>query len=297
MRRVCALGFFDGVHLGHAAIIKKTIEISVSQNAVPTIVTFDERPKNLLGQNPVPLISDSETKKTLIYTFFPGVEVVELHFSDELMNMPPEEFIQKVLLDNLDAVGVVVGEDFRFGKKALGTPEVLAKSISTKTVDTVSIAEEIVSSSAIRKLIAQGEMSKAARFLGHPHLICGTVEHGDSRGKKLGFATINLGIVNTVVKPKSGVYASRVSFNGILYDAVSSLGTRPTFYDEGQFVFETHILGHCRDLYDQRANVWLYEFLRSELKFDSATELVSAMRKDIENAREVLLNYRNGLNI
>lgn len=224
MKRVCALGFFDGVHLGHAEIIRKAIGIAKERGISPAVVTFDNKPKNMAGATR--LLNDAETKKDMIRTLFGDIEIIELKFTDKLKNTSAADFTARCLIEKLGAVCAVVGENFRFGKGAEGTPETLEKALDTAVVKTVAVAGETVSSTAIRALISEGNIEKANLFLGHPHVVSGRVSHGDARGRKLGIATLNLRMPEGIVRPKAGVYVTRTLIEGVRYGSITNFGAR-----------------------------------------------------------------------
>lgn len=287
MKRVCALGFFDGVHLGHAAIIKTAVEIAKAFSLSPAVVTFDKKPKSM-NVEAAGLLNDTGTKKEIIRRLFPGIEIIEIEFTDKLKNTCAHDFTENYLKQKLNAAGAVVGEDFRFGKKAGGTPELLSSLLNTEIVKTVRVEQEIVSSTAIRTLLADGNINKANSFLGHPHIVAGEVSHGDARGRRLGCATVNLIMGEGIVKPKPGVYATKTYVDGRLYDSVTNFGVRPTFCENGEYVSETHIF-HCEDnLYGKKIKLLLFEFLRPEIKFSTPDELKKVIETDIENAKKAL---------
>ena len=259
MKRVCALGFFDGVHLGHAAIIKTAAEIAKAQGLSPAVVTFDKRPKSM-DANAAGLLNDAGTKKEIISRLFPGVEIIEIEFTDGLKNTSAQEFIEICLKREMNAAAAVVGENFRFGKDAAGTPETLSGSLNTAIVKTVKVGAEAVSSTAIRALVLNGKIEKANLFLGHPHIVSGRISHGDARGRRLGTATVNLEIGDGIVKPKPGVYATRTYVDGALYDSVTNFGVRPTFCENGRYLSETHIFDCADNLYGREIRLLLFAF-------------------------------------
>lgn len=286
MKRVCALGFFDGVHLGHAEIIRKAIGIAKERGISPAVVTFDNKPKNMAGATR--LLNDAETKKDMIRTLFGDIEIIELKFTDKLKNTSAADFTARCLIEKLGAVCAVVGENFRFGKGAEGTPETLEKALDTAVVKTVAVAGETVSSTAIRALISEGNIEKANLFLGHPHVVSGRVSHGDARGRKLGIATLNLRMPEGIVRPKAGVYVTRTLIEGVRYGSITNFGARPTFYQDGQYLSETHVFNCREDLYGKEVKLLLYAFLRPEKRFASPDELREAVCSDIETAKSYL---------
>jgi riboflavin kinase / FMN adenylyltransferase len=273
-RRV-AIGTFDGVHLGHREVIR----------GADTVLTFDPHPMSVIRPEATPkLISTFPVKRDLIAEL--GVEeLVVIPFDKSFSEQSAEDFVQHVLLDRLGAAEVSVGENFRFGKGARGTPEFLSEhdEFETRVVPLVEAAGETVSSSHIRGLVAAGEVDQAAEFLGRPFLFEGEVVHGDKRGRELGMPTANLVPDDAYVTPGHGVYAG--SANG--YPAAVNVGVRPTFETGRGLLVEAHLLDFDGDLYGQTLRIAFLNRLRGEKRFDSVDELVAQMKRDVEDARRI----------
>jgi riboflavin kinase/FMN adenylyltransferase len=273
-RRV-AIGTFDGVHLGHREVIR----------GADTVLTFDPHPLSVIHPEATPkLISTFPVRRDLIAGL--GVEeLVVIPFDKSFSEQSAEDFVQHVLLDRLGAVAVSVGENFRFGKGARGTPEFLSghDEFETRVVPLVEAAGETVSSSHIRGLVAAGEVDQAAEFLGGPFLFEGEVVPGDKRGRELGMATANLVPDDAYVTPGHGVYAGWA--NG--HPAAVNVGVRPTFETGRGLLVEAHLLDFDGDLYGETLRIAFLERLRGEKRFDSVDELVAQMRRDVEEARRI----------
>jgi riboflavin kinase/FMN adenylyltransferase len=273
-RRV-AIGTFDGVHLGHREVIR----------GADTVLTFDPHPLSVIHPEATPkLISTFPVRRDLIAGL--GVEeLVVIPFDKSFSEQSAEDFVQHVLLDRLGAVAVSVGENFRFGKGARGTPEFLSghDEFETRVVPLVEAAGETVSSSHIRGLVAAGEVDQAAEFLGGPFLFEGEVVPGDKRGRELGMPTANLVPDDAYVTPGHGVYAGWA--NG--HPAAVNVGVRPTFETGRGLIVEAHLLDFDGDLYGQTLRIAFLERLRGEKRFDSVDELVAQMRRDVEEARRI----------
>jgi riboflavin kinase/FMN adenylyltransferase len=273
-RRV-AIGTFDGVHLGHREVIR----------GADTVLTFDPHPLSVIHPEATPkLISTFPVRRDLIAGL--GVEeLVVIPFDKSFSEQSAEDFVQHVLLDRLGAVAVSVGENFRFGKGARGTPEFLTghDEFETRVVPLVEAAGETVSSSHIRGLVAAGEVDQAAEFLGGPFLFEGEVVPGDKRGRELGMPTANLVPDDAYVTPGHGVYAGWA--NG--HPAAVNVGVRPTFETGRGLIVEAHLLDFDGDLYGQTLRIAFLERLRGEKRFDSVDELVAQMRRDVEEARRI----------
>jgi riboflavin kinase / FMN adenylyltransferase len=273
-RRV-AIGTFDGVHLGHREVIR----------GADTVLTFDPHPLSVIRPEATPkLISTFPVRRDLIAGL--GVEeLVVIPFDKSFSEQSAEDFVQHVLLDRLGAAEVSVGENFRFGKGARGTPEFLSEhdEFETRVVPLVEAAGETVSSSHIRGLVAAGEVDQATEFLGRPFLFEGEVVQGDKRGRELGMPTANLVPDDVYVTPGHGVYAG--SANG--HPAAVNVGVRPTFETGRGLLVEAHLLDFDGDLYGQTLRIAFLDRLRGEKRFDSVDELVAQMKRDVEDARRI----------
>ena len=282
--RHVAIGVFDGVHKGHQAVI----------DGADTVLTFDPHPLSVINPDAAPkLIMPFEVKRDVIDGL--GVEeLVVIPFDEEFMKIPAEEFISRILVEQLGAKQVSVGENFRFGAKAKGTPEMLAEreEFETRIVPLVEVDGETVSSSRIRALIGAGEVDAAMRCLGAPFMVEGKVAEGDRRGRELGFPTANLAFDYHAQLPKLGIYLGAVSVPergvGPGHPALVSVGVRPTFHDDGRVLVEVYLLDWDGDLYGAKLSVELISRLRDERRFASVTELVEQMRADETEARRRL---------
>ena len=273
--RKVAIGTFDGVHLGHREVIR----------GADTVLTFDPHPLSVIHPEATPkLISTFRVKRDLVAGL--GVEeLVVIPFDKGFSSQTAEEFVEDVLIDRLGAEQVAVGENFRFGKGAKGTPEFLAehKEFETRVVPLVEAAGETISSSHIRGLVAAGEVGPAAEFLGGPFLFEGEVAHGDKRGRELGMPTANLVPDDAYVVPGHGVYAAWA--HG--YPAAVNVGVRPTFQTGRGLLVEAHLIGFDGDIYGETLRIAFLERLRGEKRFESVDELVAQMNRDVEQAREI----------
>jgi riboflavin kinase / FMN adenylyltransferase len=273
-RRV-AIGTFDGVHLGHREVIRGN----------DTVLTFDPHPMSVIRPEAAPkLVNPFTIKRDLIAGL--GVdELVVIPFDRHFASLEAEEFAEQVLVQKLGAQSVSVGENFRFGKGARGTPEFLSErdEFETRVVPLVEVAGETVSSSHIRGLVAAGEVDKAASFLGGPFLFEGQVVEGDRRGRELGFPTANLVPDDRLISPGHGVYAAWA--HG--HPAAVNVGIRPTFETGRGLLVEAYLLDFDGDLYGQTLRIAFLERMRGERRFDSVDELVEQMKKDVVQAREI----------
>ena len=286
---IFALGFFDGVHLGHQALLKECCRLAESQDAVPAAITFDAHPQSLFLPDPPVLLSTEADRRRLLHQY--GIRVVHtLPVTRETMSIPWVQFVERLL--ELGASGFVCGDDFRFGHRGEGDSAKLRKFCEERGLPCVVVSEQTlngkrISSTLIRSRIDSGDMESATRYLGHPHVLTGTVVHGQQIGRKLGFPTANLLIPPSVAVPKFGVYACRAVVDGKSYPAVTNVGTRPTVAGTGVTV-EPWILDFEGDLYDRQIRVEFYYFLRPEMKFPDLEALKAEILRNADQTRAYL---------
>lgn len=285
---IYALGFFDGVHLGHRALLEAAEKLAVHYET--GVVTFSNHPDTLvLGSTPA-LINTPEDRQRLLRRY--GVEqLVVLPFDRRMRDTPWEEFLQRLLRD-YGAAGFVCGDDFRFGAGGRGTAALLKDFCRERGLPWAVVPEQTlsgirVSSTYIRQLLEAGDMARAAEFLGHPHILTGRVIHGRQIGRTLGIPTANLALPEGVVIPRFGVYACRALVGEKSYRAVTNVGTRPTVNGRGISV-EPWLLDYEGDLYDREMTLEFYAFLRPERKFDSLEALKAEILRNAEKTREML---------
>jgi riboflavin kinase/FMN adenylyltransferase len=273
--RTLAVGEFDGVHLGHRAVI----------DGSDTVLTFEPHPLSVTHPERAPRLLTSLAVKADLVAGLGVSELVVIPFDDRFALQTPQDFIDDVLVDAMQAQRVSVGENFRFGHSAGGRAELLAADprFCTRIVTLVQADGQIVSSSHIRAIVAAGEVQPAARFLGAPFQLRGTVVHGDQRGRVLGFPTANIVPDEHLVCPAFGVYAALADGR----PAAVSIGVRPTFGDGRSVLVEAFVIDADLDLYGQTLRLDFLARLRGELRFDSVPELVSQMQLDVEHARAI----------
>jgi riboflavin kinase / FMN adenylyltransferase len=273
--RHVAIGTFDGVHLGHREVIR----------GADTVLTFEPHPMSVIRPEATPrLITTFAVKRDLIAGL--GVdELVVIPFDRGFSSQTAEEFVEHVLIEKLGAKQVSVGENFRFGKGAKGTPDFLGShsEFETRVVPLVEAAGETISSSHIRGLVAAGEVAQAAEFLGGPFMFEGEVVEGDRRGRELGMPTANLVPDERYVVPGHGVYAAWA--HG--YPAAVNVGVRPTFETGRGLLVEAHLIGFDGDIYGETLRIAFLERLRGEKRFDSVDDLVAQMNRDAEEAQRI----------
>lgn len=300
IRRVVAIGFFDGVHIGHAALLEKTKERAAESGAIPSVVSFDIHPDTLVFGGEVKLINSAKGREELIHRLFGIDDVVFLHFNRYLMTMQWEDFVRS-LAQELNISHIVVGHDFCFGYRGEGTAEKLrsyceANGLGCDVIPAVTLDGRTVSSTYIRMLIENGEMEEAKRYLGHPHVLTDTVHSGYHLGSKLGAPTINMAFPEGVLIPRHGVYATRVCLeDGESYGAVTNVGVRPTTGNYNGVSVESHLLDYSGNLYGHRVRVEFYAFLRNEIRFSNLQELSSQIARDSDTARQFFESIKREL--
>ncbi len=288
-RRVAALGFFDGVHLGHQALMARARQRAAELGAAPAVITFDAHPDLIVRGVDVPLLESMDDRRELIARAGGIEDVLFLHFDQAFMQTPWEDFVRSVVQD-MGAVHLVMGRDFSCGWRGLGTAERVADwcqahGVGFDIVEQVTLDGVVVSSTFIRSLVAAGDMERAARFLGHPYSVSHTVVHGFQRGRRMGIPTINFPIPDGVIVPRHGVYAARAWLPDGPHAAVTNIGVRPTFQADGPVTVETNLLDYTGQLYGVRVRLELLAFLRDEVKFASQQALAAQISADIDRAR------------
>jgi riboflavin kinase/FMN adenylyltransferase len=277
-RRI-AIGTFDGVHLGHRAVIE----------GCSTVLTFEPHPLEVLNPTAAPkLLMPFEVKRDVLEGI--GVEeLVVIPFDREFTRLTAEEFIEDILIESLGAEAVSVGENFRFGTRASGTPEMLAShsGFETRVVPLVEVGGEAVSSTRIRALVAAGAMEEARACLGVPFMVQGEVVKGDQRGRELGYPTANIVPDDRLVTPGHGVYAAFADG----HPAAVSVGVRPTFDTGRGVLIETYLIDRNDDLYGRQLRVAFVERLRGERRFEDADALIAQMAEDVEDAGRVCATF------
>lgn len=293
--RVIALGFFDGVHLGHAALLNRTAEIAREKGLTPAVLSFDEHPLSRVQGATVPLLSRPEERAMLFREGFGIEEAIILHFDTRMMHMPWEEFLTS-LEEEYDATHIVCGHDYSCGYKGQGKVPQIAdhckrRSIGFDVVEPVLVDGIRVSSSEIRKCIAEGDMEQANRLYGHPHLMTGLVRTGKKLGRTIDAPTINLRFERDVIVPRHGVYAAMVTLpDGRRLPGVTNVGVRPTVEDTDIVNAETFILDYSGNLYGQPVRLEFYHFLRPEMRFNSVDELKARIHADAKTVEEYFKN-------
>ncbi|MBR5460592.1 MAG: bifunctional riboflavin kinase/FAD synthetase [Clostridia bacterium] len=286
---VVALGFFDGVHIGHRELIKKAIAESERLSLPTAVYTFREHPRALIYPDaPTELIYTNGEKAKVLESL--GVDILVFQDFSLVRDMSPSEFIEAIIVGKLHARSVVCGYNFRFGKNNSGDVDTLrsllsAYGISLSVIPPICAGDFPVSSGRIRELLEEGSVDTARLLLEHPYSIEGNVIHGHRIGHSLGFPTANLPLSDNAVKLPNGVYFTKTELEGKVYNSVTNIGTRPTVRDgETRAVCETHIIGYNGDIYGKSIRVSFYKMHRPETQFDSLEELSRTLARDVGSA-------------
>ena len=291
---VVAIGNFDGVHRGHQAVLEKALDIARSTGRPAIVYTFEPHPKSFFKPDtPVDRLTPAAEKARILELMgFDGV--VEQHFDKNFADLTAEEFVKHILYENFQASAVVTGSDFHFGSKRVGTPDYLAdcgKKLGFAVVKVPPFCDEngqVISSSRIRALLADGKVEEAAGLLGYHYTVCSKVIHGAKLGRTLGFPTANMALPEETGLA-FGIYAIRFRrSDGTLFDGVASFGKRPTVEGDGVPLLESFLFSFDGNLYDETASVSFYSYLRGEKKFDGLQPLIAQMNKDKEEAEAAL---------
>jgi riboflavin kinase / FMN adenylyltransferase len=292
---VVTIGAYDGVHLGHRALIDRVRSMAATLGCQSAVVTFDRHPAMVVRPDSAPrLLTDLEQKLELLGET--GVDyVLVVHFDEERSHESAEEFVHEVLVGCLAARAVVVGHDFHFGHGRRGNVPMLQAMGAELGFDVLGISlvaddGEPISSTRVRALLAEGDVAGASALLGRPHEVRGVVERGDARGRDLGFPTANVSVPAEILLPADGIYAGwYLRAEGSRVPAAISLGRRPTFYEAAEkSLLEAHLLDFSGDLYGERARVQFISRLRGEERFDRVEDLVAQMEKDVAATRAAL---------
>lgn len=293
-KTVVALGFFDGVHIAHQKIIQSAVDFANDAGLTPVALTFDKSPVEILTDLPPRYITNNEEKTQLIEKL--GAETEFLAADKELLSMTPEEFVRDILISKLGTRHAVCGYNYRFGKNGSGDTATLIAlgekyGFSVCVCDKVSAFGEDVSSSRIRELIADGNISLANKLLGHNFSVKGMVTEGKHLGQKLGFPTANVFFPENSATPLCGVYQTMVTVNDNKFPAITNVGINPTVGGE-KMRSETYIPDFSEDIYGEEIKIEFIDFIRKETKFESVELLKKQINKDVQ---EILNNRRNDL--
>jgi riboflavin kinase / FMN adenylyltransferase len=297
---VVTIGAYDGVHLGHQAVLRLVRELADARGFEAALVTFDRHPAEVVRPESAPRLLTTLDQRLELLDATGDLDLCwVLTFDEARSKEAAEDFVREVLVDGIGARLVVVGADFHFGHRRGGNVPLLERMGAELGFEVLGLGLVAVegdptavpySSTRIRELLAKGDVAEAARLLGRPHEVRGVVERGDQRGAEhLGMPTANLTVPERICLPADGVYAGTfVAEDGVERPAAISVGTRPTFYEDGDVLVEAYVLDFDGDLYGQRVKVRFREWVRGQQRFDSTEALVEQMNADVEATRRIL---------
>ena len=290
-RIVACIGFFDGLHLGHQLLINKTKERAKALGVKSALITFDPDPWTIINRKSnVRHITPIKRKLDLIEKY--GIdEAIVINFNKEFSSLLPEEFVNQVLM-GLGVEELVTGSDFRFGKKGIGTPQILKEEYShlltTHIIDLKYIDDVKVGSTSITQTVLQGKVDITKDLLGRYYSISGFVIDGAKQGRRIGFPTANIDVVDEYVIPKVGVYMGYTKVDDRIFKSIINVGYNPTFNTRDKIMIETHLLDFDEFIYGQVIHQYFVKRIRDELKFDSVDALIEQMKQDEQDARDFL---------
>lgn len=291
---IITLGTFDGIHLGHKEIIDLVVQKASEISCRNLLITFSPHPRKVIPKtNNIKLLSTLSEKKKIIESY--GIDnLLVIEFTKEFSQHTPEEFVDKYLINGIGVKEIIIGYDHHFGKGRGGNIDILKKKgdemgFKVTAVPEYKIDDITVSSTKIRKALVAGDIAIANKMLGHFYSFEGIVVPGDKRGRSLGFPTANLLIENEdKLIPAIGIYAAKCIVGGTKYNALLSIGSRPTFHEEGDVIPEVYIIDFNKQIYNQTVQVNVVERIRGEEKFSSSEELVEQMKKDEVTGLKIL---------
>jgi riboflavin kinase/FMN adenylyltransferase len=296
------IGSFDGVHIGHQQIIKTLQDGAIKNKTSSIVVTFFPHPAKVLRTFPEPFYLSTPEEKDSALTKLGLSSVLTIRFNQLIAGLTAHDFI-KILHNQLKFSCLLIGYDFKLGANREGDIHRLREigeelGYCVRAIDPLQATSLVVSSSLIRKLISEGDISTANTMLGRPYPISGAIVHGDGRGKHIGIPTANIEPWSEKLIPKTGVYAALAELNGSHYQSVVNIGNRPTFYSTpSQQTIEVHLLDFSKDIYGSWLCLNFVKRIRDEVKFNSAEDLMLQIRKDIKDSREVLVHATSKKNL
>jgi riboflavin kinase/FMN adenylyltransferase len=284
-----AIGVFDGVHLGHQAVISTSAEHARAVNGTPVVVTFDPHPEKILRPEAAPHLLTATPHKIALIRDLGVRHLLIIAFDKKFAATEPEDFVQQLVNDSKPLREICVGHEWSFGKNRRGNLELLKKlgaqfDFNVVGIPPVTVNGEVVSSTTIRQAVEAGDLKKAAEMLGREYTILGTVVRGDDLGKKIGFPTANLSAHNEQFPP-NGVYFAEAKLDRAVYPGVVNLGCRPTVSSKTERVLEIHLLDFNRDIYGKDVQVRFIRYLRPEKKFENLDALARQIEADVKQAR------------
>ena len=296
-RPVVTLGSFDGVHLGHQAIIRRLKGKSDQEKKSGVVVTYEPHPQSVVAPDDAPGILTTLEEKLRLLEGLGVEETVVMSFDEELRDYSADEFVERILVDKLNIGSLVVGEDHAFGRDRAGRIDLLKRTgtlygFDVEVVSATRVDGTRVSSTRIRKEVASGEFSKATEMLGHPYPLSGTVVKGKGRGRHLGYPTLNLEIPQSKLLPRDGVYGARVNLENKEYPGMMYVGPKPTFREETRSV-EVHVLGREIEVGDAKVELSVERWIREPRRFPDPEHLRDQLKSDEKKIKEILRTNRS----
>ena len=286
-----AIGDFDGIHLGHQEVIRRAILTARQMGIMSAVMTFDPHPRTVLGRSEYEQLLTPLSDKLAQFERLGADYAFVVEFSPAFATLLPEQFVNELLVP-MNTKAVLVGFDFRFGHKGVGNADSLCEMgkgrFAVEVVRPYHFDGIKVSSTAIRDMLAAGEVDKAREWLGRPYLVRGTVVSGDQRGRTIGFPTANIQLDEPYLCPQNGVYAIRALVSGVWVNGVMNIGTKPTFSNETKQTLEAHLFDFDRDIYGDQLTIQFISYIRNERKFESIQQLIEQISRDAEFARQQL---------
>jgi len=289
-----AIGVFDGVHLGHQAVISTSAQHARAANGTPIVVTFDPHPEKVLRPKTAPHLLTATPHKIALIRDLGVAHLLIITFDKQFAATEPEEFVHELVEHSKSLREICVGHEWSFGKNRRGNLKLLNQfgarfDFGVVGIPPVTVNGELVSSTTIRKAVETGDLAKAAQMLGREYTVLGTVVSGDNRGKKIGFPTANLSAHNEQFPP-NGVYFAEAKLEGVIYPGVVNLGYRPTVDTrKSERILEIHLFDFDHDIYGKDLEVRFIRYLRPEKKFESVEALVRQIGLDVKQARKLSL--------
>jgi len=288
---VLAVGFFDGVHLGHKNVIEQALELAKKHKAQTFVLTFKKHPLSIIAPEIAPPMLNTNKYKLQLLNQLGVSGCVEIDFTPETSKLPAEKFIEKLKTVSPPLVGIVCGKNWRFGHKGLGTPQMLEECNlwDIMNIDHTLYKGQPISSTRIRKAVIEGNLEEASEMLGRPFSMLEKVVIGKKLGRKLGFPTANFKIHDGALPPY-GIYAVRAMYENKLYNGVMNVGFRPTLEDNNPPNLELNIFDFNQDIYGKNFEIFFIQKIRDEEKFNNLEQLKAQIAKDIEVAKKILMN-------
>ena len=298
-RNIATIGNFDGLHIAHQMLIRCVfLNTHKFGKGKGIVISFEPHPLTLCSNNPPKLLLDKKTKREFAENILKCDEYIELEFNHELANMSPEDFVKKILAERFHLDVIFVGYNFTFGKGGKGTPELLTQLCAKEGIEVITTPEitncyGTISSSMVRQQLAEGNLEAANKTLRYWYNFRGEIVKGNQYGRIMGFPTANIEISENRAVPPFGVYAVRAVLDGKTYNGIANLGVKPTVSEKNQVLLETHLFNFLdKDLYGKELHVFLYSFMRPEIKFENIEQLQRTVIDNMNTARNMMAHIK-----